>query len=114
MRLRIDMTGVEFRVAGVAKPRKDWQNKENQATTRDGRPLWTVRLIAFDSGAGSNGSMETIWVEVAGDEPQLIPNEVADVQGLTYAPWVNNKKEIVRAFRAESVTVNGASRRPAA
>ncbi len=50
------MTGVQFRVAGVAKPRKDWQDKERQATTRDGRPLWTVRLIAFDSGAGPNGS----------------------------------------------------------
>ena len=114
MRLRIDRTGVEFRVAGVARPRQDWQDKERQATTRDGRPIWIVRLIAFDSGAGPNGSMETIWVEVAGEEPQLIPNEVADVQGLTYKPWVNNKKEIVRAFRAESVTVSGAARRPAA
>jgi len=36
------------------------------------------------------------------------------VQGLTYAPWVNNKKEIVRAFRAEAVTLASAARKAAA
>src|SRR5579864_5623674 len=104
MRLRIDTTGVEFRVAGAARPRKDWKDQDRQATLKDGRPLWTVRLIAFDT---ATTSMETIWVEVAGDEPKLIPNEVAAVQGLSYAPWVNKKNEIVRAFRADAITMDG-------
>lgn len=119
MRLRIDTTGVEFRVAGVAKPRKDWENKALQAKTRDGRLIWSVRLLAFDSGAGPHGSMETIWVEVAGEEPKLVPNEVATIEGLTYAPWVakndkTSKHEIVRAFRAESIVHSATARRPAA
>lgn len=117
MRLRIDTTGVEFRTAGAAKPKKDWQNKELQAVTPDKRPIWSVRLLAFDSGAGPNGSMEQIWVEVAGDEPQLVPNEVVTVQNLTYAPWVatgKKKPEIVRSFRAESIVMAGNSSRRAA
>jgi hypothetical protein len=36
------------------------------------------------------------------------------VRGLTYAPWVNNKKEIVWAFRAEAIAIDGAARRLAA
>ncbi|MGI9004990.1 MAG: hypothetical protein ACR2FU_02125 [Streptosporangiaceae bacterium] len=55
-----------------------------------------------------------IWVEVAGQQPDLTPNEIASVQGLTYAPWVNSKKEIVRAFRAEAVALTGSARRAAA
>jgi hypothetical protein len=38
------------------------------------------------------------------------------VQNLTYVPWVatgKSKPEIVRAFRAESITLHGASRRAA-
>ena len=38
MRLRIETTGVEFRTAGAAKAKKDWQNKELQARTPDNRP----------------------------------------------------------------------------
>lgn len=113
------MTGVEFRVAGVARPKKDWQDKDRQATTRDGRLIWSLRLLAFDSGAGEKGSMETLWVDVPGDEPQLAPNDVVAVQGLTYAPWVaknekSGKYEIVRAFRADAIAYNGAARRSAA
>jgi hypothetical protein len=113
MRLRIDTAKVEFRVAGAVRPKKDWKNKELQATLRDGRKLWTLRLSAYDE---ANASTEMIWVEFAGDEPQVVPNEVATVLGLTYAPWVakndkTDKHEIVRAFRADSITHNGASRR---
>jgi hypothetical protein len=114
MRLRIDTAGIEFRVAGAVRPRQVSRDDSRQKTTpaSDGsRPVWTVRLTAYDSATGST---EMIWVEVAGQEPQLTPNEVAIVQGLTYAPWVNNKKEIVRAFRAEAVTLAGNVRRPAA
>jgi hypothetical protein len=116
MRLRIEMTGVEFRVAGAPREKKDWKDKSRQATTPDGRPIWLLRLSAYDEG---NKSTETIWVEFAGEEPQVIPNEVATIQGLTYAPWVSkndktDKYEIVRWFRAEAITHPGAARRSAA
>lgn len=114
MRLRIDMTGIEFRVAGAVRPRQISKADKRQKTTPDSdgrRPIWTVRLTAYDSATGST---EMIWVEVAGQQPELAPNEIASVQGLTYAPWVNNKKEIVRAFRAEAVTLASGSRRTAA
>lgn len=110
MRLRIDTTGIEFRVAGAVKPRQVSKDDQRQKTTpaSDGnRPIWNVRLTAYDS---TTGSTEMIWVEVAGSQPDLTPNEIATVQGLTYAPWVNNKKEIVRAFRAESVALVSARR----
>ena len=68
MRLLIDTSGIQFRVAGPAKPRPDFKDKEQQATTPDGRPIWTVRLTRSTPGARRK---ETIWVEVAGDEPKL-------------------------------------------
>ena len=40
MRLLIDTSGVQFRVAGAVKPRPDFKDKERQATTKDGRPIW--------------------------------------------------------------------------
>ena len=42
MRLLIDTGGIQFRVAGVARPRPDFKDKDRQATSRDGRPIWTV------------------------------------------------------------------------
>jgi hypothetical protein len=109
MRLKIDTTGVRFRVAGLAAPRKDYQDKDKQAVTRDGRPIWTVRLNAIDTST-ERGSSESIWVEVAGDEPKLTLDELALVHGLVFAPWVGKDGKIRRAFRAESVemaAVNG-------
>ena len=109
MRLKIDTTSVRFRVAGLATPRKDYKDKDKQAVTRDGRPIWTVRLNAIDTGT-ERGSSETIWVEVAGDEPKQTLDELAEVQCLVFAPWVGKDGKIRRAFRAEAVTmaaVNG-------
>jgi hypothetical protein len=44
-----------------------------------------VRLTAIDT---INETTETIWVEVAGDEPKLTFNGFAVVHELVYAPWV--------------------------
>ncbi|HEY1706119.1 MAG TPA: hypothetical protein VGG75_41110 [Trebonia sp.] len=111
MRLRIDTNEIKFRVAGTAKPRMESRQNQRQKKTPDGRPIWTVRLIAIDSGAGST---ETIWVEVAGAEPALILDEIATVQGLVFAPWVSKKNEIMRSFRAESVTQDSGAKSRAA
>ena len=40
MRLLIDTSGIQFRVAGAAKPRPDFKDKERQAADREGRPIW--------------------------------------------------------------------------
>ena len=100
MRLLIDASGVKFRAGGPATPKSDYRDKDKQATTQDGRPIWTVRLDAIDAGRETK---ETIWVEVAGDEPRLTFDGYALVRDLVYAPWVGNDGKIRRAFRAETV-----------
>ena len=49
MRLLIDASGIKFRAGGPAKPKNDYKDKDQQAMTRDGRPIWVVRLTAFDT-----------------------------------------------------------------
>jgi hypothetical protein len=100
MRLLIDTSGIQFRVAGAAKPRPDFKDKERQATSRDGLPIWQLRLDAIDN---ERETKETIWVEVAGDEPKLTFDGFAQVRGLVYAPWVGRDGKIRRSFRADAV-----------
>jgi hypothetical protein len=100
MRLLIDTSGIQFRVAGAARSKPDYKDKERQATTRDGQPIWTVRLDAIDTGRETK---ETIWVEVAGDEPKLTFDGYATVRDLVFAPWVGKDGKIRRAFRADVV-----------
>ena len=97
MRLLIDTSGVQFRVAGPAKPRPDYKDRERQATTRDGEPIWTVRLDAIEP---EREARETIWVEVAGEQPELIFDGYTTVRDLVFAPWVGRDSKIKRAFRA--------------
>ena len=111
MRLLIDTSGIQFRVAGTAKARQDYKDKDRQATSRDGEPIWTVRLDAIDAGRETR---ETIWVEVAGDEPKLTFEGYAQVHGLVFAPWVGRDGKIKRAFRAESITALADARRSTA
>ena len=98
MLLEIKTDLVRFRVAGTARRK---QVKGQDAQTRDGRPVWVVRLIAIEDNRRSS---ETIWVEVAGEEPVLAVDELVSIDGLVYAPWVNRKGDIVRSFRARAIT----------
>jgi hypothetical protein len=100
MRLLIDTSGVQFRVCGAAKPRADFKDKDRQATTRDGEPIWTVRLDAIEP---DRETKETIWVEVAGEQPKVTFDGYALVRGLVFAPWVGRDGKIKRAFRADAV-----------
>jgi hypothetical protein len=100
MRLLIDTSGIQFRVAGMPKPRADFKDKDRQATTKDGQLIWTLRLDAIDT---VRETKETIWVEVAGDEPKLIFDGFAQVRALVFAPWVGRDNKIRRAFRADAV-----------
>jgi len=100
MRLEIKTDGYQFRVAGAPKARPDFKDKDRQATTRDGEPIWTVRLDAIDA---ERETRETIWVEVAGEQPKLTFDGYAQVRGLVFAPWVGRDGKIKRAFRADAV-----------
>ena len=100
MRLKIDTDGTQFRVAGPVRPKQDYKDKERQATTRDGERVWTVRLDAIEP---ERETKETIWVEVAGEQPRLTFDGFAEVRGLVFAPWVGRDGKIRRAFRAGSV-----------
>ncbi len=109
MRLKIDTSEIKFRVAGTARPKKV---KGEPASTPDGRPVWVVRLTAIEA---ERETAETIWVEVAGDEPKLTLDDLVQVHGLAFAPWVNREHKIVRNFRAEQVApLDQAARRAAA
>jgi hypothetical protein len=104
MRILIDTSGVQFRVAGAAKARPDFKDKDRQATTRDGEPIWTVRLDAIEP---DRETKETIWVEVAGEQPKVTFDGYAEVRGLVFAPWVGRDGKIKRAFRADAVDPSG-------
>ena len=120
MRLKIDTSTVKFRVAGTARPRATSRNDPKQKTTppSDGsRPIWTVRLLAIDTEMNTT---EQIFVEVAGDQPQLVVDELATVVNLVYAPWASiktvngqQKAEVMRAFRATAITQDASGRRAA-
>ena len=107
MRLKIDTSDVKFRVTGTAKRK---QVKGEDATTPDGRAVWTVKLTAYEAG---RETAEAIWVEVAGDEPKLTLDDLVQVTGLVFSPWVNRDGKIVRSFRADAVTALDGSRRAA-
>jgi hypothetical protein len=99
MLLKIETNGVRFRVAGTARPK---QVKGEQARTPDGAPVWTVRLTAIED---DRNRTETIWVEVAGEEPKLTLDDLVHVHGLIFAPWVSKQdNKIVRNFRAEQIS----------
>jgi hypothetical protein len=100
MRLLINTDSVQFRVSGAAKPKPDYKDKERQATTRDGEPVWSLRLDAIEP---ERETKESIWVEVAGEQPRLTFDGYALVRGLVFAPWVGRDGKIRRAFRADSV-----------
>ena len=113
MRRRIDTSGIEFRVAGMPLPRTVSRENKAQKVTPDGRPVWVVKLTAFDPGVGPHGSTEQIWVEIAGPEPSLVNNQLATVAGLVHAPWVNRKGDMVESFRADSIAMADGGRRAA-
>jgi hypothetical protein len=112
MRLLIDASGIKFRAGGPAKPKNDYKDRSKQAVTPDGRPIWVVRLTAFDTSP-EHGSSESIWVEVAGDEPKLTTDELVQIDGLVFAPWISGPArkdhKIVRNFRANAVVLAAAS-----
>ena len=117
MRLIIDTSSIRFRAGGPAKPKNDYRDKDKRATTPDGRPIWVLRLTAYDTSANDGqGSSENIWVEVAGDKPELTADELVQISGLVFAPWISGPArkdhKIVRNFRADMVALAPANGKP--
>src|SRR5271155_4291581 len=104
MRILIDTSGVQFRVAGAARAGGDLREKAGRPPTRGGEPIWTVRLDAIEP---DRETKETIWVEVAGEQPKVTFDGYALVRGLVFAPWVGRDGKIKRAFRADAVEPSG-------
>ena len=96
MRLKIDTDGIQFTVARQAKAKQDYKDKERRATTRDRKPIWTVRLDAIEP---EREARETIWVEVAGEQPRLTFDGYAVVHGLVFAPWSGRRQDQARVPR---------------
>ena len=93
-------------MAALPRQRPEFKDKRTNtiaAGDDDGRAAdCTVRL---DGGPRrARETRETIWVEVAGDEPRLTLEGYAQVHGLVFAPWVGRDGKIKRAFRADAVT----------
>ena len=112
MRLRIDASGVQFRAGGPAKPKQDYRDKTKQADDAGRAPDLGRAADRFDTST-EHGSSESIWVEVAGDEPKLTADELVQIDGLVFAPWISGPArkdhKIVRNFRADAVTLAEAS-----
>jgi hypothetical protein len=85
----------------------DKSDRAWQATRGQEARLWEHALLQDELFVG-------LWVEVAGEEPELTLDELALVQGLAFAPWVDKKGEIVRNFRADSISVLADARRTSA
>ena len=100
MRLELKTDGIQFRVAGPAKAEAGLQG-QGAAGDHAGRRADLDRPPGRDR-ARARGT-ETIWVEVAGEQPRLTFDGYAVVRGLVFAPWVGRDGKIRRAFRAESV-----------
>jgi hypothetical protein len=111
MRLLIDTNGVRFRVSASPRPTPDYKDKTAQRRTPDGQPIWTVKLTALDTARETS---ETLWVEVAGEQPSVTLDEIAEVHGLVFVPWVGKDGKIKRSFRAESIGTAGSKSSPRA
>ena len=99
MRLEIKTDGLRFRVAGTARPRPDYKDKDKQAVMRDGRPIWTVRLNAVDTST-EHGSSESIWVEVAGDEPRSLLQPGIRAGQRSYLTGLENRRQVAERYRS--------------
>ena len=100
MRLRIKTDGVPAPGGRPGQAQAGLQGQGPAGHHAGRRPIWVVRLDAFDTTARHK---ESIWVEVAGDKPKLTVDDYAVVRGLVFAPWVGRDGKIVRDFRAEAI-----------
>lgn len=97
MRLLIDVSKLEFNVSVAPKERLD-QNGQ-QRRSRDGAPMWTTQVEAWDPEKETSDQLN---VTTAGEAPKVTRKQAVVLEGLEAIPWNTNGKHGV-AYRAVSI-----------
>ncbi len=107
MRLLIDTSEVMFMVTRGVEPKVDRMTGVQKMDRLTGAELYTIELMALDNSGG-----EVITVTIAGPQREVPVKSPVDVVELEAIPWNTDKRSGV-AYRAKSVTAQGASSRQA-
>jgi hypothetical protein len=102
MRLRIDISAVQFFCTRVPEQRTVHETGAPRIDKQTGLVLWQVQVMALDPDGG-----EVLAVTVAG-EPEVKVGEPVTVDGLIAIPWSQGDRSGV-AFRAASIRSVGAA-----
>ncbi len=100
MRLKIDITGVNFLCTRPAQARTERDTGAPRLDNETGQPLWQCQLAALDETGG-----EVLNVTVAGALEVAVGAPVA-VEGLVAIPWSQGERSGV-AYRARSIRQGG-------
>ena len=95
MKLRVDTSGLEFRVAKPPEPVKEYGTEKVKED--GGRPLFSVKVFAL-----GDGDAEVLAVKVAGAPEGLVAFQPVELHELTAQPWSMGDKSGV-AFRASAI-----------
>lgn len=97
MRLMLDKSRHEFQVNVPPKERLD-QNGQ-QRRNRDGMPMWTTVVEAWDPEKETSDSLN---VTTAGEAPKVTRKQLVALEDFEAIPWNTNGKNGV-AYRAVSI-----------
>ncbi|MEV6524672.1 hypothetical protein AB0M43_22205 [Longispora sp. NPDC051575] len=92
----LDTTNMVFTVSKDVEEKVD-QNKV-QRRDRDGRPMWSVQVVAMQAGEGAS----VISVTVAGEMPKVNLGQTVTLASFEAMPWNQNGKHGV-AYRATEI-----------
>ena len=101
MRLKIDITGVQFFCTREAQARTDRQTGAPRVDRETGEAQWQVQVAALDATGG-----EVLAVTVAG-RPEIAVGSPVAVEGLVAIPWHQDDRSGV-AYKAASLRSTGA------
>ena len=97
MRIKMDISTVQFMVTKAAEPRIDRDTHKQKIDKATGALLWTVQLMALDETGG-----EILAVTIDQD-PKVTVGEYVRLADLVAMPWTQGDRSGV-AFRAASIT----------
>lgn len=97
MRLALDKNTWEFQVNVPPKERLDQSGQQRR--NRDGMPMWTTVVEAYDPQKETSDQLN---VTTAGEAPKVTRKQAVVLEGFEAIPWNTNGKNGV-AYRAESI-----------
>lgn len=100
MRLKIDITGVQFFCTREAQARTDRETGAPKVDRETGEAQWQVQVAALDTTGG-----EVLAVTVAG-RPEVTVGAPVAVEGLVAIPWHQGERSGV-AYKASSLRSTG-------